>query len=279
MRQSDPKRGQALVAVMTNGRDWGILHEQGWYRIPKKRAPREWPPRWLAFYQTRKFGQDKYAVNYYAQVREIRTATRIELLPGQANHPRRNHEYHQVFVDSLVRLPRPIPSLRWRRITFIPTTWERLMGATEINELYHGNPLEESLWTELRRVHIAAEREYNFKARRARYFLDFAVFCSKGHLDIETDGDSYHANPDRAATDNVRNNTLASAGWQVLRFSTKQIREHMQEYCIPNILETVNELGGVINPPHSTPYRYITTPEGIMRQGVLFEERAPYNWD
>jgi hypothetical protein len=43
-------------------------------------------------------------------------------------------------LGPLQRLPRPIPSLRWRRITFILTTGERLVNAFEIGELAaHGS--------------------------------------------------------------------------------------------------------------------------------------------
>ncbi len=69
--------------------------------------------------------------------------------------------------------------------------------------------------------------------------------CAKGNINIETDGDRWHASPERAAEDNVRDNNIKTAGWQVLRFNGVQIREQMQEYCLPTIKENINLLGGV----------------------------------
>ena len=53
---------ELLVAILTNKSDLAILQEQGWYRIPVDRAPRRWPPRWLAFYQPKVFGDDAYLI-------------------------------------------------------------------------------------------------------------------------------------------------------------------------------------------------------------------------
>jgi hypothetical protein len=65
-----------------------------------------------------------------------------------------------------------------------------------------------------------------------------------GKLDVETDGDIWHANPEKAALDNLRDNDLKTAGWQILRFSSHQIQEEMQQYCIPTIVENINNFGG-----------------------------------
>lgn len=275
MTRTDSQRGEVLVAILNNARDLNILQQQGWYRIPIDSAPKQWPPNWIAFYQTAAFGDEKYAVNYYARVREIRRATRRELIPDEFDHKRSSREYHQVFIETIERMPRPIPSIHLRRITFIPTTWTRFSSAMEINDLFHGSLLEEELWRALKALGIPAEREFMFE----KYVLDFAVQCQNGNIDIETDGDFYHANPERAAKDNVRNNFLESAGWHVLRFNTRQVSERMQEYCIPKINETTSKLGGVVIPQQFTPTYYYNTSDGTARQLALFEERAAYDWD
>jgi hypothetical protein len=43
--------------------------------------------------------------------------------------------YYKVQLGPVQQLERPIVSLRWRRITFIHTTWDRLHDAREINDL------------------------------------------------------------------------------------------------------------------------------------------------
>ena len=37
--EAEPSSPRVLVAVMNNQRDFQIAQEQGWYRIPVKRAP------------------------------------------------------------------------------------------------------------------------------------------------------------------------------------------------------------------------------------------------
>jgi len=79
----------------------------------------------------------------------------------------------------------------------------------------------------------------------ATHFLDFAVYCSSGKLDVEADGDRWHANREKAAIDRSRDNDLQASGWKLLRFGTHQIREELAQYCVPKIVETINGMGGV----------------------------------
>jgi very-short-patch-repair endonuclease len=83
------------------------------------------------------------------------------------------------------------------------------------------------LWAELKRLQVWAERQELVQVNSRIYFLDFAIYCIKGNIDIETDGDLWHANPARAAKDNVRNNDLETNGWKVLRFNSQQIQEQI----------------------------------------------------
>ncbi len=248
-RESTDKRGEVLVAIINNSSDFAIARDQHWYRIPisiaHKRLEKRWPPQWLAFYLTRVFGHESHAVNYYARVLDIRKVYRWELFPDNFPDKKRNHRYYQLFLQPLQRLPKPILSRHFRRIIFIPTTWHKFINAVEINDLYDESPLEDRLWAEFKRLQLLAERQELIKAKEHDYFLDFAIYCARGNIDIETDGDSWHASPERAAEDNVRDNNIKTAGWRVLRFNGVQIREQMQEYCLPTIKENINQLGGV----------------------------------
>ncbi len=95
--------------------------------------------------------------------------------------------------------------------------------------------------------------------------MDIAIQCTNGNINVETDGDKYHATPKKSVGDNLRNNALTEYGWQVLRFSTVQVREKMESYCIPKIAGTIDNLGGLnqgdklsrkINlPPADKPYQ------------------------
>ena len=242
-------KGEVLIAILNKPLDFAIVRERNWYRIPvnsvEKWLKDRWPPMWLAFYQTKIFGEEAYAINYFAKVLEIREVFRWQLFPDEPKDGKGKQCYYQIFIQPVQRLPQPIFSGRRRRIVFIPTTWEKFISAVEINDLYNESSLEDHLWSELKRLRIPAERQEFVKVKKHDYALDFAIYCAARNIDIETDGDFWHANPGRAALDNVRDNDLKTVGWEVLRFSSQQIQEEMQEYCLPTIVENINNLGGV----------------------------------
>ncbi len=240
---------QVLVAIVNNKRDFKIACDQHWYRIPVSSANKwlknRWPPRWIAFYQTKVFGAEAHSVSYYARVIQTRKTYRWQLFPDEILNEKSNRRYYQLILDPLQRLPKPIFSRRWRRIVFIPTTWHKLINAAEINDLYDDSPLEDHLWEEFKRHRILAERQEFVTVKKQNYALDFAIYCAKANIDVETDGDTWHANPEKAAQDNLRDNALEAVGWKVLRFTTQQIREDAKAYCIRTVTETINNLGGV----------------------------------
>lgn len=151
----------------------------------------------------------------------------------------------QTGIVALSRLEQPIISRRLRRITFIPTTWEKFTSASEINDLWDESPLEDRLWVQFKRLQIGAERQEVVKVKRKTYFLDFAIYCVNGKIDVETDGDTWHADKKRIPADNERDNDLQTVGWRTLRFNTHHLQEWMAEYCIPAIAENINKLGGL----------------------------------
>jgi len=116
------ERGEVLVAIMNDPADFALAHEQHWYRIPVDSTPKRWPPQWLAFYQTKIFGDEAYSVRYYARIGALKTATRQELFPDESPNRKSKRIYHQLLLKPLECLPAPIFSRRFRRIVFIPTT-------------------------------------------------------------------------------------------------------------------------------------------------------------
>lgn len=243
------KRGDVLVAIMNDKRDFAIARDHNWYRIPissvKKWLNDRWPPKKIAFYQTKVFGDEAYSIRYYAKVIQIKERSRRQLFPSEPEGKKSQRRYFKLFLTPLQKLPKPIFSRRWRRIIFIPTTEERFNQAVEINDLYDESPLEDRLWAELKRYNIPAERQEFITLDKKNYFLDFAIYCDKGNLNIETDGDTWHANPEGAAKDNVRDNALGANGWHVLRFTTSQINESTEEYCIQKVKKAIKNLGGI----------------------------------
>jgi hypothetical protein len=126
---------RVLVCLINKPKDLEIARWDHWYRIPIKHAPQEYMPDLLAFYLTADFGDEKWAIHEYAEVRGHELVRRADLFPDQPNHARADEMYYKLQLSPLQRLPRPIPSLKWRRITFIQTTGDRLINALEVGEL------------------------------------------------------------------------------------------------------------------------------------------------
>jgi very-short-patch-repair endonuclease len=239
----------ALVGVVTRKKDWELVRSEHWYRIPVRTAPEGLDRvRYLAFYQTKFSGDEKWAVKWYAPVRGISSVKRRELLPDEPTHSRADAEYYKVKIGELERLPRPIPSRRWRRIVFIPTSLERLLHAQEINDLFKVSPIEDKLYFTLEDAGLPAERQYFVREETSGYMLDMAVFCRDSNLDIECDGETYHAGRDKADQDRERDNTLTTAGWHILRFSGRRILSDTDK-CVETVRRTVRRLGGVSEAP------------------------------
>ena len=242
---------EVLVAVVNQPCDLATAWEQHWYRIPVSSAEKwlrpRWPPQWLAFYQPKVFGPEAFAVHYYAKVNEIRKVLRKELFSDEPRNEKSSKQYYQMILGPLQKLPRSIPSRRWRRIVFIKTTWHKFTHAQEINDLSDESPLEDRLWTQLKRIGLSAERQDFITANGNEYALDFAFYCSVGKMDVETDGDSWHSDPLRIPADIQRDNDLETSGWKLLRFNTSQLNDKMADYCLPTIVKNIQKLGGISN--------------------------------
>ena len=240
------RRSRVLVAVMNNRRDFQIAREQAWYRIPVKNAPSRVGADFLAFYQTKAFGDERWSVNYYAPVRRYLLAYRRALLPEEENHPRADDLYYRIEIGPLIRLPRPIPSLRLRRITFIPTTLERLLQAQEINDLWCGSWEEEQLWRAFKDSELRGERRYPLREDDPEYAVDFAFFCKNGKvalcLESEPDVENVRMVCERAE---VPDYDLAAQGWVPLRLRRQDIKSSVQA-CVARILEAMDKHGGLM---------------------------------
>lgn len=243
------KRGDVLVAIVNNKNDFAEVWENHWYRIPFSSANKwlkdAFPPKWLALYQTKVFGEEAYCVNYFSKVVGHKKVYRHEIFPDEPINEKTNNQYFQIFIEPLKPLERPIYSLRRRRIVFIPTTFEKLMSAEQINDLYDESPLEDAMWEELKRLGVFAERQEFISVNSREYALDFSVYCSEGKIDVETDRDYWHSHPEKRAEDSIRYNDLTSVGWHILRFTSQQVREQIAEYCVPKLKDTIDNLGGL----------------------------------
>jgi len=139
-----------LVALVPTPRDLEIARLLGWYRIPLRTAPKVVAVDYLAFYQPSSFGEEGGRIEFVAPVRGHELTTRGELLKDEADHPRANEEYYRLQLGELERLPRPITSDRWKRLTFLYTTGEYLLQAKTLNDLVVRTDERATLWRSLR---------------------------------------------------------------------------------------------------------------------------------
>ena len=236
-----PEHAPVLVAVMNNQPDFERARDDGWYRIPLKRAPRRIAAEYLAFYQTSAFGNDGCAVNYYAPVRRFQVLSRGELLPDEADHARAADLYYKIEIGPLQRLATPVTSPRLRRVTFINTTLGRLLAAHEVNDLWWRDDRQQRLWAALREAGLLAEFRYQLGTPPDDVTIDFALFCRDGRVAVlcealvQPDPDLRERRPSEY--------DLAAGGWQVLHISANEIDDDLPA-CVSQIAALVQQLGG-----------------------------------
>ena len=84
-----------------------------------------------------------------------------QLIPAQPDHKRANDLYYKIQLSPLILRSEPIVSLRWRRVTFIHTTWDRFQEAAEINDLLvEGDSFVDRIYATLKERDVQAERDY-----------------------------------------------------------------------------------------------------------------------
>lgn len=233
----------ALVVLVNNPADWRRVQEERWYRIPLQRAPRLAGAAFLAFYHTGAFEEERWSIRWYAPVRSVQILPRHVLIPDEPAHPRAQELYFRYELGPLVELPVPIPSRRLRRVTFIPTTLERLLSARDVSQLWIKQSLRERLWVELNRQGIHAEMDAGIEGLPDAVF-DFVVPCEHGGVVIDLEGGEAagrgyrEALPAYAPADVT--SELQRLGWSRLCFGRESVRSIMHR-----IGEAVDAHGGM----------------------------------
>lgn len=176
---------RVLVAYVPSPADFQTVQRQRWYRVPQKHAPKGVYAEYFAFYFGRQFAEKKWAIHYYARRLGHELVTRATLFPDEPDHPRANEWYYKVQLGPLQELERPIVSLRWRRITFLHTTWDRFQDAHEINDLFvTGGQYVDRVYAALKERGIQPERDYHVHEAGDEYRVPLSIPCQRGRLDI-----------------------------------------------------------------------------------------------
>lgn len=221
---------RVLVAVMNRPLDFEIARDQGWYRVPEKRATPGVFFEYVAFYFTAAFAEHKYAVHYYARLLGHELVTRRDLLSDEPDHPRAGEAYYKLQLGPLQRREPPIVSLRWRRVSFIHTTWDRFEAAEEINDLFvEGDEFVDRLYHALREADLAPERHYPLREAGVEYVVGLAVPCREGVLALDVA---------------VGESMSPEAAPGALRFAPDAIRQDIKG-CLNAIDAEIQRRGGV----------------------------------
>ncbi len=182
MNTTLPETALILVAILPNQRDFDIARLFGWYRIPLKTAPKVISVDYLAFYQTKSFGEaERWQISYVAEILGHELTTRRVLLRDEPDHPRANDEYFKIQIGPIQHLVEPIPAGDWKRITFFYTTGEQFKKATTINDLViKAKDEREILWHTLRERALNAN-EYK-AAELPQSIIDPVILALLGDL-------------------------------------------------------------------------------------------------
>jgi len=179
---------RVLVAYLPDPADFEIVRQEGWYRIPEKHVPKGLHAEYYAFYFGRKFGENKWAIHYYARQQGFELMTRCDLLPEQANHPRAAERYYKVSLGPLQKVKEPIISLRWRRITFMHTTWDRFQDAREINDLFvEGGEYVDRIYATLKERGFQPELNFKMREPNPEYKTILTIPCREGVVELDQD--------------------------------------------------------------------------------------------
>ena len=159
MHTTLPDTALILVAILPNQRDFDIARLFGWYRIPLKNAPKVISVDYLAFYQTKSFGDaERWQIAYVAKILGHELTRRRDLIRDEPDHPRAHEEYFKLQIGPLQRLDQPIPAGDWKRITFFYTTGEMFQSAHTVSDLVIKSQEErEVLWHSLRERALKAQ--------------------------------------------------------------------------------------------------------------------------
>ncbi len=171
---------RVLVGVINRKRDFAAAQEQGWYRIPRARAPRSIDAEYIAFYFSRAFGAQNGGIHYYARRLGHELVRRRDLLPDEADHERASNLYYKLQLAPLKLKTPPILNPTRRPISFIFTTWDRFVAAKTIADLYsRADWYVERVCHVLRKVGITPERHWEDEDP-ARRIAELRVRCERG---------------------------------------------------------------------------------------------------
>ncbi|EAY31834.1 hypothetical protein [Microscilla marina] len=250
-----------LVVLMNNQADFDIAKTQGWYRIPVRHTPsivKEGQLKFIAFYFTKAFGNDKYTIKWFAEVNDIGLAKRTELFPDETPNSKTKKQYYKISFSAPNVLYRPIVSARPRRLLFVPTTSYKLFNALEFNDIFDNSLLEEKVWKAFLKRQIYVERQFRVDINpqgSQSYHLDFAIFCKRKNIGVECvmPANATQFTNEEIAQYRQAKNTLENLGWSMYYLTPNQVDQKLDE-IFAGFKTKIIEYGGLKPPEYGFKY-------------------------
>ncbi len=213
---------KVLVAVLKCPEDLDILLREKWYRIPIKYAPkREY--RVIAFYQNASFGARAKRIEYYGITGRTELCKRGELVKDGL---RPDEKYIKVQILRTVKLKKPVINRTGMRVLFKYTVFSKLYSSADIGELFNIPDIDGPVEDMLKALRIKYKKEFTVTLKnKKRYRFDFALFTGGRIIDLECDGEKWHALKARRLYDAERDKALIAEGYEVVRLKESVIVE------------------------------------------------------
>lgn len=179
---------RVLVGVVNRKRDFELMRDEHWYRIPVARLSRGIQAEYLGFFLSGAFKDMNGAVHYYAQVKGLELVHRRWLLPNEADHPRADEVYYKIALGDLIAKNPPIVNTTRRTIAFIFTTWDRFIHARNIPDLYSkADYFVDRIYQALRSSGVHPERYWEAERRGNPYAPGFLLMTRDGPFYASTE--------------------------------------------------------------------------------------------
>lgn len=174
---------RVLVGVISRKKDFAMARDHRWYRIPQGKAEKGIYAEYMAFFFSRAFGELNSAIHYYARRTGVELLTRRELLPDEANHPRADDVYYKIQLGELKAKAPPIKNAKKRRFSFIYTTWDRFIHATDLVDLYsEADYLVDRVYHALEDSGLRPQRSWEFENAYPQTPPQVKVLCEDGEV-------------------------------------------------------------------------------------------------
>ncbi|GAB4526482.1 MAG: hypothetical protein OHK0046_43310 [Anaerolineae bacterium] len=173
---------RVLVGVVNRKKDFSLIQQERWYRIPQERMPNGVFAEVMAFFLSgRVFKEQSGGIHYYAPVTGLELVYRRDLIPDEPNHKNANKAYYRVALGELLPKEPPVLNPTRRPISFVFTTWDRFVYARTIPDLYsQADYFVDRIYHALRNRGVRLERGWEAQGSTLAYAPGLSILCENG---------------------------------------------------------------------------------------------------